>query len=197
MTHERAFYVAVEGISDEAVVRRLLRDHDVGVVQVSGLRGKDHLDAKMAAYNSAARFSDWLVVRDLDHDADCAATLVQEKLPRASRGMRFRVAVRAMETWLLADREGITAFLQVRPHEVPASPESLPNPKAALVELARRSRSRGIREDMVPAPDTTARVGPGFVGRIMEFVDSTWSWKRACRRSESLRRCVARLVLPA
>jgi hypothetical protein len=108
--------------------------------------------------------------------------------------MRFRVAVRAIEAWLLADHIGVSSFFQVRPHDVPNDPESLRDPKIALVELARRSRSRHIREDMVPAPRTTARVGPGFVGRVMEFSDSTWSWKRAARRSESLRKCLARLA---
>jgi hypothetical protein len=98
--------VAVEGVTDGSVVGRILRDHGVGMAQVSGLRGKGHLDLRLPAYNNAARFSDWLVVRDLDQDADCAATLVRAKLRAPSKGMRFRVAVRSIEAWLLADAEG-------------------------------------------------------------------------------------------
>jgi hypothetical protein len=186
--------IAVEGVTDGAVVGRILRDHGVGVIQVSGLHGKGHLDLRLPAFNSAARFSDWLVVRDLDQDADCAATLVKAKLRAPSKGMHYRVAVRSIEAWLLADVQGMTSFFQVRNHEVPHDPEALGDPKLALVDLARRSRSRVIREDMVPSPQTTARVGPGFVAQVMSFVDSKWSWKRAMRRSDSLRRCVDRIA---
>jgi hypothetical protein len=88
----------------------------------------------------------------------------------------------------------MTTFFQVRNHEVPHDPEALRDPKVALVDLARRSRSRVIREDMVPSPHTTARVGPGFVAQVMSFADSKWSWKRAMKRSDSLRRCVGRIA---
>jgi hypothetical protein len=190
MTRAAAVSIVIEGSSDEPVVRRILGDHNIAVHAVHGLHGKAYLDQKLRAFNQAARFGNWLVVRDLDHDAECAARFVRAHLPRPNRGMRFRLAVRALEAWLLADVEGVAAFFGVARVDVPHAPESLPDPKAALVAVARRSRSRAIREDMVPARDTLAPVGPGYVGRIIEFANSSWSWRRGEKQSESLRRCV-------
>jgi hypothetical protein len=182
--------IAVEGLSDEAVVRRIVRDHGMRVKNVFGLRGKHHLDQRLNAFNSAAKYGAWLVVRDLDHDAVCAAALARDRLPSPNSGMRFRIAVRALEAWLLADAEGIAAYFGVARHHVPHTPERISDPKAALIEVARRSRSRAIREDMLPSEGTTARVGPGFIARINEFASSDWSWERGAKRSESLGRCV-------
>jgi hypothetical protein len=188
-----AVTIAVEGTCDESVVSRLVRDHGFAVGAVHGLHGVDYLNERLKAFNKAARFGPWLVVRDLDKEADCAAIVVRARLPEPSKGMRFRIAHRAIEAWLLADVEGVVSYFKVTRESVPHDPEALDNPKEALVNLMRRSRSRGIREDMVPAPGTTARVGPGFVARITEFASSSWSWRRATERSDSLRRCVRRL----
>lgn len=186
--------IVVEGPSDEAVVSRLARDHGWTVGAVNGLKGKPYIDQRLQAFNRAAAYGDWLVVRDLDADAECAAALARRLLPHPTTGMRFRIAVRQLEAWLLADVEGIVEYFRVRRHHVPADPDGLPNPKRALVALARRSSSRAIREEMAPEPGTTAIVGPGFVGRIIEFSRSHWSWSRAASRSDSLRRCIARIA---
>lgn len=185
--------LAVEGPSDEPVIRRLAAAHSCDVHQVLGLKGKGYLDAKLPAYNAAARHSAWLVVRDLDADAICPAELTKQLLPRPSSGMRFRIAVRAVGAWLLADAEGVARYFRVGRHAVPNDPDALADPKRSLIDLCRSSRLRAIREDMVPVTGTTARVGPGYVSRIGEFA-AEWNWKAAAKRSESLRRCVARLA---
>jgi hypothetical protein len=104
--------------------------------------------------------------------------------------MAFRVAVRASEAWLLADQENMSQFLGVAKKHIPDDPERVLDAKIALVNLARKSRSRAIREEMIPAPGTTARVGPGYTGRIIEFAGSLWQPDKASERSESLRRCL-------
>lgn len=185
--------LAVEGPSDEPVIRRLVTDHAFEVQQVLGLKGKGYLDTKLAAYNAAARHGAWLVVRDLDQDAECGAELARELLPKPSKGMRFRIAVRAVEAWLLADAAGVARYFRVPRHSVPLDPDALKDPKRALVDMCRGSKVRAIREDMVPAEGTTARVGPGYVARIGEFA-AEWSWKDAAKKSDSLNRCVKRLA---
>ena len=190
MTAGMVVTIAVEGITDAAVVRRILTDHRIVVAGEYGLRGKRHIDDKLRAFNAAAKYGNWLVVRDLDDDAQCAADLVAALLPSPSARMRLRVAVRAIESWLLADAEGFSDYFSVAAHHVPENPESLTNPKAELVRVAQKSRSRALRSDILPSPGTTALVGPGYVARIIEYAESTWSWSRAARRSDSLRRCI-------
>lgn len=192
MTRPTAVNVVIEGASDAAVIVRLLTDHGFGIQAIHGYRGKSYIDAKLLAFNAAAKFGRWLVLRDLDR-ASCAAALRARLLPTPAGGMRFRVAVRCVESWLLADAKGIVEFLRVPAHAVPAEPEKMANPKRAFVELARRSTNRSIREDVVPEAGSSALVGPGYVARINEFAQGGWSWRRAATRSDSLRRCIASL----
>ncbi len=62
--------IVVEGISDEAIVRKLCLIAQVAVGSVYIQRGKDQLDKRIAGYNAAAQYALWLVVRDLNSDAE-------------------------------------------------------------------------------------------------------------------------------
>ena len=52
--------------------------------------------------------------------------------------------MRAVEAWLLADTERIAAFLRIARVKVPGDPETLDNPKATMVALARAASALGI-----------------------------------------------------
>jgi hypothetical protein len=101
------------------------------VSAVYGLRGKGHLDRQLRGYNNAARFSSWLVLRDLDTDALCAPDLVHRMLPDGAANMRFRIAVKAVESWLMADLEGFSHFIGVPRSIVPINSEGIADPKRA------------------------------------------------------------------
>lgn len=183
----------VEGIVDEAVFRRLVKTVRAEPGPVYGKNGKQQLLARLGGYNSAARFSPWLVLVDLDRDADCAPPFVASNLPAPSERMCFRVAVRTIEAWLLGDRERLARFLDVDPGSIPSDPEQSPDPKALIVSLARRSRSREILADLVPRRQSGRSEGPAYASRLIEFVsDSRRGWRPtvAAKSSESLRRCL-------
>jgi hypothetical protein len=191
--HGKVVTVAVEGDHDAAVVRRLLASMGFEAGTIYGRKGKGALDRSIAGFNQGARHSRWLIVRDLDHDAACATTLVRRLVPDPAPHLCLRIAVRSLEAWLLADRNGMSDFLQVPMSKVPLDPESLPHPKQALVELAKYSRQRAIRDDMVPIPATGAQVGRGYTGRVIEFATQQWNPERAAEPSDSLRRCLRAL----
>ncbi|MEI6449145.1 MAG: hypothetical protein WCP98_04245, partial [Actinomycetes bacterium] len=50
----------------------------------------------------------WIVIVDLDSEADCAPQLVSDWLPESADLMHLRVAVHAVESWLLADAQRIS-----------------------------------------------------------------------------------------
>jgi len=186
----------VEGVTDEVVVMGILEHVGLACGRVYGRKGKRYVLQRLPAYNQAARFSPWLVVVDLNHDAVCAPEFVRANLPSPAACMHLRVAVRALEAWLLADAERLATFLGISAATIPLHPDAQPDPKATLVQLAARSPRRLIREDMVPRQGSGARVGPGYVGRIQEFVTGTqhrWRPEVAASRSDSLRRCIAAL----
>ena len=185
--------VATEGLIDTVVVRRIFRETEIDISAVYGERGKDSLDGALSGYNAAARHGMWFVLRDLDTDAECAPTLRERLLAAPAPSMMFRIAVREVESWLIADLNAFARFFSISPGRITGDPESLQHPKEHLVNLVRRSRSRAIRDDIVPREGSKAKVGPGYTSRIIEFVSTTWSPHEASVRSDSLRRCLDRL----
>ena len=187
---------AVEGLVDEAVLHRLVAHVGATPGPVHGKNGKAHLRQRLGGYNQAARLAPWVVIVDLDYDADCAPPFLTTWLPNPASGMCFRIVVRKMEAWLLADRERIAHFLSVAVSRVPLNPEAVHDPKRVMVELAAHSRRREIREDMVPRPASGRMVGPAYTSRLIEFVMDTaggWQPEVAARTSDSLDRCLRRL----
>jgi len=185
---------AVEGIVDEAVIRMLVGEAGGSVDAVYNKNGKSSLRKSIAGYNNAARFSPWIVLVDLDQDADCAPPLLADWLPAPAPQMCLRIAVREIEAWLLADHVNLPAFLGIPPTRLPLDPEGVSDPKRCLVDLARRSRRRDIREDMVPQTGSGRSVGPAYASRLIEFVARAWRPEVAARRSDSLRRCRERIA---
>ena len=179
-------------------MRRLAADFGIHMGAVFGRSGKPHLKAKIDGYNQAARFSPWIVLVDLDDDFECAPSLRAAWLPTPAEHMYLRVAVREIERWLLADRSGIAAFLSVPVRRIPRTVDDLDNPKQTLVDLARSSRSRAVREDMVPRPESGASIGPAYTSRMSEFVGKEgrgrWQPTSGAQVSPSLSSCIRAMI---
>ena len=127
--------VAVEGDLDERIARRLVAEAGGDVTRVYGRRGKEWLRQQIGGYRNASMRSPWFVLVDLD-SGECPPRLREEwGIAADMRGMCFRVAVRAAESWLLADRDGLARLLGVtraaspigrtRP-PIPSAPSSTP-----------------------------------------------------------------------
>lgn len=198
--HNVIISAAVEGNVDEAVARSLI--HFAGAIpgRIYGKNGKQALKRKISGFNKAAQFNPWIVLIDLDHDADCPPPLCQMWVNRPSPFLCFRIAVREIETWLLSDRENASKFLKVNARIIPKDLEKIDYPKEFMVNLARQSRSSAIRQDMVPRPGGGRSVGPAYSSRLIEFVTSSvnlWRPGVAIRHSDSLGRsinCLRRIM---
>ena len=187
---------AVEGPTDEPLAKRLIEAVDMNPTATFIAGGKPKLDPKLPGYNAAGRHSAWLVLRDLDHDdaGRCVPSLVQSLLGGSpNSGMCFRLAVRAAEAWLLADSDGCSRFFKVSKAIVPRDVEMLPNPKESLVDMCRRSRSRRVREDMVPRHGSGRRVGESYAVLVRQFVEEEWEPQRARKAAPSLERAMLAL----
>jgi hypothetical protein len=182
---------AVEGDTDAVVVRRLIGfvGADVGPVYV--LAGKPNLRKRVAGFNHAAHHAPWLILVDLDQDALCAPPLCTDWIPSPAPQLCLRVAVHAMEAWLMADAAQLGAFLEIAPTRLPADPDAEPHPKRALVNAARQSRRPAIVKDMVPREGAGRAVGPAYTSRIIEFASNHWHPEVAAERSDSLHRAIA------
>lgn len=168
--------LVVEGDLDESVLRRLLAHSRLRfhVSAVYGKQGKDFIRQNLPRYNRAAPHHLFIALADLD-DAECPPALVEDWLPQGKHPrLIFRIAVREIEAWLLADTKGLAAFLGISTALLPVDPEAVRRPKDALVNLARQSRRRQIRADLAPSPNSTSRVGKNYAGRLRDFVENRW-----------------------
>jgi hypothetical protein len=184
----------VEGDVDAAVAVRIIEEtgHEPGLVY--GRRGFGYIRDKIGAYNRSARQIAYLALVDLmDTRLACAPAVRAQWLPHANPGMIFRIVVREIESWLLADREGIASFLSVPLARVPLHPETLPDPKQAMVNTARRSRRPAIRRSMVPEDGSRAQTGRLYANELCAFAQGNWNVTRAAANASSLARCLGRL----
>lgn len=183
--------LVVEDALSEAVCHRLIsdthRDYHVSTVYSRG--GKTWIQSKLQGLNRASKGVPFLILTDLD-DETCPQSLRQNWLgghPMESN-LIFRVAVREVETWLFADAVTLARHIRVRKALLEANPEQVTDPKQFLINAARNSTSRRIREGLVPAIGSTARIGPDYNGILIQFVAQKWNTESAALRSDSLRR---------
>jgi hypothetical protein len=154
--------------------------------------GFGYLKSNIKGFNQASVVSPFFMLTDLDN-YNCPPSLINDwiNFPLHSNFI-FRIAVREVEAWLLADIEGLSEFLKVSPVNFPAFPENEIDSKNTLIRLARRSRIRRIREDVVPINENAA-IGPNYNGCLTEFVIRKWNIETALTRSNSLLKAFIKL----
>jgi len=188
--------LATEDLLSEAIGLRLLAEPSCGLECSRTLRkqGAGYLRSRMPSWHEMARRGQAvLVITDLDR-LRCPATLVALWYARRERrdNLLIRVAVREVESWLLADHDGMHRLLGAK-GRLPSNPDELADPKQHLLKLARFAR-REIRDDLVAATDAIARQGLGYNARLSAFVKADWNPVRASARSNSLERTRRRLA---
>jgi len=184
--------IAVEDKLSEAVFRSLIEKYrtDLSIKTCYCQGGSGYLKKKIRAFNQAARVIPFFVLTDLDRTV-CPPELIHkwlvyEKHPH----LLLRVAVKEVESWLLADRENLSRFLSVSTARVPLDAEKIENPKEFLISLAHHSRKRTIRDGIVPRHGSTAFYGPDYNNLLINFVVKDWDIETASGNSDSLARAI-------
>lgn len=193
--------LAVEDTLSETVATRLVNDYlpGVRVREVIGRQGIGYIRRRMRDLNQIALYENpVLVVADLDRTQDCAANRVvrlSSGLTSTAPNLLIRIAVLEIESWIMADREGIARWLRIATNTLPRNPESLADPKRTLVQLATRSQNRGLREAIAPVQGTgTHRTGLGYNDAVGGFVTQTWNPEAARGNAPSLDRAITRIA---
>lgn len=187
--------LVVEDVLSLAVMAKVLEHTGRGYSVVRPLigRGVDNIRESISKYRNASRVLAHVILVDLDN-VPCAALLRQQwgvdTLPHA---MLFRVAVREVEAWILADRAGFANFAAIPKSKVPQAPETLTDPKQTLINLVRQSRSRRLSAEIVPAQGMSMSKGPLYNERLGQFVRDKWDVAAAMQIAPSLQRTVDRL----
>jgi hypothetical protein len=192
-------HLAVEDALSEAVLRKLLHDtrcgYQVALCYPERTRQKvlpaqsgwGQLYGQRRVFAAVSARVPVILLVDLD-DRKCAPSMLakwKEGLP-LTPNLLIRIAVREVESWLLADFGHLMEFLQVE-HPGPAPvPDSLSDPKSEIILAAGQSRNSDIRRDMIPI--SSGKTGRGYTSTMKAFVRDFWSPRRAAKVSESLNR---------
>lgn len=190
-------HLIAEGQLELPVGRKLIEHcgHSIGREYL--LQGCGNIKSKAYKYASLAVGGDGvLVLTDfMDSRCDCVPqALVEYRAETIGRhSFLYRFAMPELESWLLADVAGLSDFLRVARSKIPDKPEEVPDPKRTLVNLARSSKKRAVREDIVPPEGNSGVVGRLYVPRLTEFVEKFWDIDAAIQHASSLARCVRRL----
>ncbi len=181
--------LVVEDELSEAVLRKmLLRSGWPYIVQnCFSNRGFGYIKRTIKGFNNGAKSIPYIVLTDLDNN-DCPMSLINAWLPVPRHpNLIFRVAVREVEAWLIADRNNLAKFFGIQLDLLPHQPEEITDPKAELIRLAGYSPHSRLREDVMPAFGSTSQQGPDYNGTMATFVRDKWDPGDASAHSPSLR----------
>ena len=189
--------LAVEDDLSEAVLRRILeerpRRYIIDAVYKRG--GFGFIKKQCGAFNGLAAEKPVLLLTDLDKHP-CAPALMEDWLqtPR-NPGFLFRVAVREVEAWLLADAASLGKYLAVRSKKPFPNPEGLDDPKRELLQFAERSTRRNIRENITRRDSNgVLQQGPAYNLELAGYVNAEWPLAVAILKCPSLGRMVKALA---
>ncbi|WWT74827.1 hypothetical protein V8H18_00005 [Lautropia mirabilis] len=186
----RAIALATEDELSEAIGLRLIAESPFHEADVLPLRrnGSGYLKSKVESWRQLAGQQVVLLLTDLDQ-IDCPVALRNEWLgtrPVPDR-LLLRIAVREIESWVLADHDAMRKLIGDR-GKLPPAPDELGDPKAFLLNMVRKYAPRDVKQDLLAERGAMASQGLGYNRRLVAWVKSDWSPDRAAARSPSLLR---------
>ncbi len=189
----RAIALATEDELSEVVGLRLAAEAGLSVSVPLRKNGNGYLRKNLKKFSGFAFHMPVLLLTDLD-DVTCPPILIDRWFGNQMRppGLLLRIAVREIESWLLADHEAMSSLLGPRAKQLPNFPDDLPNPKNTLLSLAQYAPPH-IREDLLAQSGAITAQGLGYNARLCAMVNREWLPTRAAKRSPSLARTRMRL----
>lgn len=193
------FTLGIEDVLSASIASRLVNEyiHGAEIVNTIGLRGNDYLRDRFRDLNQIAAYvGPVLILTDLDRPGGCPAELVEDWTQNFTPypELLLRVAVLEIETWVMADRRSFASWLRIAQNRVPNRPEEVDDPKQTLIELARSSRKRDLRDGLVRSyRDGLFRPGPDYNALLSHFVEHFWEPEAARLITPSLDRAIVRI----
>ena len=185
--------VIVEGTTDEPVINALMRaaGWNDDQFKVMSANGKGAIDRDIKRYWEAARGHAYIVFRDLDRDGGgCPVTLraeLVERTPGESPDLLIRIVDQCIESWILADREGVAEFCGRSAASVELPPS---HHKPYLLRLMKDAKLK----DAVEEKGRELDFGPAYATHLHHLMTDHWSIERVATESDSLRRALERLT---
>ncbi|SCX72270.1 protein of unknown function [Pseudomonas sp. NFACC32-1] len=185
-------FLATEDELSEKVGIRLAAEAGLEVGQCLRRNGFGYLKSRVENFCRMAKQAPVLLITDLDKKK-CPTDLISEWLGNSPPhdNFLFRVAVREVESWLLADQIAIQKLFGLK-NSITSRPDELFDPKRTLLSLAKNAPKK-VREELVAQRGAVASQGVGYNALLGNWVTETWQPERAAEHSPSLYRTRIRL----
>jgi hypothetical protein len=178
----------------QAVLHKCVSEYLPGhtVIRSDVMAGRGNVQRNLAAYANLSLRMPVIVCVDLDHDVCASALLSTWRVAElAQRNLVVRVAVREIESWVLADRKRYASFVGGKSDSIPVAPDGIDDPKRFLLDFARQSASEELKRDLIPVNFSQyPRIGRAYNLRMCKFVHDRWRPHVARTRSGSLDRAL-------
>jgi hypothetical protein len=192
---KRDVQLVVEDELSGVVLRKLVEQSSNGlsVHNVLSTGGFGKIKNRIDRFKNACNIVPHIILTDLDR-GECAPSLLKDwNVGAGTQNFLFRIAVREVEAWLLADREGFAEYLNLPLAKMPQHPEQENDPKQTLFSLVRKCKKRRLVDELLPAIGSSASIGPLYNIKMGNFVRDSWSIQRAAINSDSLSRAIKRI----
>ncbi|HDV6332131.1 TPA: hypothetical protein RJR47_001342 [Klebsiella michiganensis] len=191
----RNVVLATEDELSEFLGEKLIKDANTTLNVTLRLRkgGFGYLKSKLPNLCGLSKTQPVILFTDLD-SCECPKILIDSwfKGMEKPKGLLFRVVVREIESWVLADHKAFSEYFGISQAKLPPDPDSIFDPKATLLKLVGGSR-REIKEAMIAKKGALAIQGVGYNTILGDFIRTAWSSHWAQERSKSLKRAFARI----
>ncbi|ENO1078101.1 MULTISPECIES: DUF4276 family protein [Enterobacter cloacae complex] len=186
--------IATEDILTEEAMIKIIASKERFRIRCSlGKKGCGYLTSNLDKFNALANSHHVLLVLDLDnkHDLQEFKNNIEGQIRNKDEKLKIIVPVREIESWLLADREGLSKFLAVSKDKIDREPELLLDPKEKIINLARQSRDSNIKKGIPPKQGAAAKMGLSYNTLLCSFIREHWDITRAFELSPSLRETIS------
>lgn len=189
-------YIATEDELSTSIAQKIIKSasNDFDIYDVLCRGGYGYLKSHIQEFSNLARNVPVFLMTDLDNN-ECPPSLINNwsKGRRLPENLIFRVCVKEVESWLLADHDGIKSLLGPRIGKLNDDPDTLDDPKRELLKLANKAPRR-IKNELIAEEGAAASQGLGYNLVLSDFIEKTWDLDAACARSSSLNRAYTALT---
>jgi len=186
--------VVAEDKLTQAVLHKCIQvylpEFQISRSEVKGGRG--NVQRELNAYSNLAKVLPVLVGVDLDGD-ECAPALLRkwQGTYQSHDNFLMRIAVREIESWVLADRKRFAKFIDGKSDDISKNPDAFEDPKLELLTLANQTAKAELRRELVPRNfGRYPRIGPAYNLQMCKFVLEKWRPHVAKNYSNSLSRAI-------
>lgn len=187
--------IVVEDVLSEVLLKKIIENISQNLIvnHTFCKGGIGYIKRNIEGFNNGAKINPFIILVDLDK-TECPPLLLEKWITfKINKGFIFRIVVREIESWIMADRDAFANYISISPNKIPRDIEQIEDPKEFLLNLIKVSGNREIKNDMLPPKGSTSKFGPLYNDLLRNFIINHWNLERARKHTTSLDKLVIRL----